>query len=124
MGKDKDMNAAEMAAYINGMLEGFSLDRSKPETRILYAVAEAIGKLADEVAVLSDESERVREYLDELDCDLGDLEAEYYGDDWDEWAADDGDDKFEPIIFEGPSSDGSDPKPDGNIEKGKDKGKN
>ena len=113
------MNAAEMAAYINGMLEGFSLDKSKPETKVLHAVAEAISKLAGEVAALAEESERVREYLDELDCDLGDLETEYYGcDDW----ANDGASKFEPIIFDSPHADGAG-LPDPDKDKENDNGK-
>ncbi len=108
------MSAAELAAYINGMIDGLPDDSDNTEIKVLRAVADAITKLVDEVAALAEESERVREYLDELDCDLGHLEADYYGCEYDEseWLS--GVDQSEPIIFSEPvpDSDESPQKPE------------
>lgn len=95
-----DMSAAELAAYINGILENLP-DGDSPETKALRAVAAAITRLVDEVAVLAGETERMRQYLDELDSDLGELEADYYGDyddfDYEDWPS--GVSQHQPIIF-------------------------
>lgn len=99
-GGGNNLSAAELAAYINGMVDGLPPDSDSPEIKVLRSVADAITKLVDEVAALAEESERMREYLDELDCDLGQLEADYYGceyDDCGEWLS--GVDQNEPIIF-------------------------
>lgn len=119
-----DMSAAELAAYINSMIDGLPDNSDNTEIKVLRAVADAITKLVDEVATLAEESERVREYLDELDCDLGQLEADYYGCEYDdiEWLS--GVDQNEPIIFSEPvpDSDESSQKP-GSGDIGRDKGK-
>ncbi len=118
----KDMNAAEMAAYIQGMIEGYALDQNKPEIKVMTALAEAIKKLSCEISELSEESKRVDDYLDELDHDLGDLESDFYefgdddwdSDDWDDWDFD-GEDDFtydelrEPIILDSVKSEDDKP---------------
>jgi hypothetical protein len=120
---DTDMSITEKTAYIKGLIEGLSLDQDKPETKVLTAVVDALNQIASEVAELSDEVERVGDYLDELDHDLGDLESDYYecdededdDEDWDGWALDEEEDEdsfsdtgdFGPIMFDEPAGDGN-----------------
>ncbi len=69
------MEISKKVAYLKGLLEGLSLDESKPETRVLHMMADILEVCADEIDALNVEAERVDDYLDELDHDLGDLES-------------------------------------------------
>jgi len=123
-GSDRDfgeMTPAELSAYINRIIKGLPDEDNTPETKALRAIAAAITKLVDEVAALAEQSERMEQYLDELDSDLGELEADYYGDYYDDFSNYDYDDgwpsgvsQYGPIIF-------SDQEPD-EIEQNKDEG--
>ena len=72
------MNITEKTAYLKGLLEGMSIDESKPESKLLKAIVETLDDLANEVADLGDVCEYLEDYIDEVDHDLGDLEAECY----------------------------------------------
>ena len=72
------MGITEKVAYIKGLLEGLSIDDTKPENKLLKAVIDVLGDIADEVNGLKVDSERIEDYLDELDHDLGELETDYY----------------------------------------------
>ena len=72
------MGITEKVAYIKGLLEGLSIDDTKPENKLLKAVIDVLGDIADEVNDLKVDSERIEDYLDELDHDLGELETDYY----------------------------------------------
>lgn len=123
-GRDNNsMTPAELAAYINDIVKNLPDDKS-PEAKALQAIAAAITQLVDEVAALAVESERMQQFLDELDSDLGELEADYYGDYYDDY--DDIDDwpsgisHYQPIIFS--EQDESDDE-EGSSENGEDKGR-
>ncbi|MBR0235519.1 MAG: hypothetical protein IJQ37_03595 [Clostridia bacterium] len=86
------MTITEKVAYIKGLLEGLALDDSKPETKVLKAVVEALDDIA---LTVSDNEKRIEDlegYCDELDDDLGVLEDEVYGDVDDDDDYDDDDD--------------------------------
>ena len=72
------MSITEKTAYLKGLLEGISLDETKPEGKLLAAIVETLDELANEVADLGDVCEYLEDYIDEVDHDLGDLEAECY----------------------------------------------
>ena len=72
------MNTSEKAAYLKGLLEGFQLDESKPENKLLKEIINTLGDLAEEVAALEKENETINDFLDELDYDLGSLEEDFY----------------------------------------------
>jgi hypothetical protein len=65
------MNATEKAAYLKGLLEGLDIDCSKPEGKMLSALVDAFGEIADEVSDLNAQTDHLYEYVDELDHDLG-----------------------------------------------------
>ena len=86
------MNITEKTAYLKGLLEGMSIDESKPESKLLKAIVETLDDLANEVADLGDVCEYLEDYIDEVDHDLGDLETEFYDCDCDCDCDDDDDD--------------------------------
>lgn len=90
------MNITEKTAYLKGLMEGMSLDESKPENKLIKAVIDTLDAMAAEVADLTKETEHLEDYMDEIDYDLGELESDYYeawdDDDEDEWEDDDDDD--------------------------------
>ena len=88
------MTITEKVAYIKGLLEGLALDDTKPETKVLKAVIDALDDIA---LTVSDNEKRIEDlegYCDELDDDLGVLEDEVYGDgeDYEDYDDDDDDD--------------------------------
>lgn len=80
------MTISEKAAYIKGLMDGLSLDDSKPETKILKQMADVIEELATANSSLIEENIKLKDYIEEIDSDLGDLEEYVYG------SGDDGDD--------------------------------
>ena len=86
------MDALEKVAYLKGLLEGLNPDASKPETKLLSAIIDALDEFAQEIAELQENADRTDDYLDELDHDLGELEEEVYDIDDDEY---DDDEDFE-----------------------------
>lgn len=83
------MNITEKTAYLKGLLEGMSIDESKPEGKLLKAIVETLDEMANEVADLGEVTEYLDDYIDEVDHDLGDLESDYY----EMWEDDEDDDE-------------------------------
>lgn len=91
------MNITEKVAYIKGLLDGLKLDESKPETKVINAIVDALNDIALTVSDNEQRIENLEGYCDELDDDLGVLEDEVYGD------ADDYDDDDGTICVECPN---------------------
>ena len=84
------MTITEKVAYIKGLLEGLALDESKPETKVIKAIVDALDDIALTAADTEQRVETLEGYCDELDDDLAVLEDEFYGDvDEDDEDADD-----------------------------------
>ena len=89
-----DMNLTEKAAYIKGLAEGLELDKESKEGKIIAALLELTGEMAQELA-------SVRKDIDEIDDDLESVENFISGEDDDEEdedsedAEDDDDDLFD-----------------------------
>ena len=54
------------------------IDEEKPEGKLISAIIDTLDEMASEVADLKQENDRIYDYLDELDHDLGDVESELY----------------------------------------------
>ncbi len=78
------MTISEKVAHLKGLIEGMELDANAKETKILNAVTDILDHLAMDLADARDEQETMSDYLDELDCDLGDVEEYLYGEDEDD----------------------------------------
>ena len=78
------MCASEKVAYLKGLMDGIVLDESKPETKVIKALVDALDCFAEEIEILQDQAATAEDYLDELDHDLGELESEVYDIDFDD----------------------------------------
>ena len=93
------MKTSEKVAFIKGLMEGLALDATKPETKVLTLMAEVLEELAASNNALIEENIKLKEYVEELDEDLGTLEEIVYSEDddddyydYEDW---DDDDDFE-----------------------------
>lgn len=68
------MTISEKVAYLKGMMEGMELDTEKGNGKLLAKIVEILDDMALEIEDLSDEAVQLRDYCDELDSDLGDVE--------------------------------------------------
>ena len=74
------MNIKENSSYIKGLLEGLSIDGTKPEGKIIAALVDIIDKMAEEIEEIKEDVETCNDYIEELDEDLGFLEEIVYED--------------------------------------------
>ncbi len=72
------MKLTEKAAYLQGLAEGMNLDTTKAKNKLLMEMLELVSDIADKMEALEDEIDTHYAYLDELDHDLGELEADFY----------------------------------------------
>ncbi len=68
------MNITEKASFLKGLLEGLSVDATKPEGKMIEKLTALVSDLADEVAVLKERMNTLSDYVEELDEDLGEVE--------------------------------------------------
>lgn len=82
------MNINKESAYLRGLLEGYELDTNKKEVKLLSKMLELIDAMADRIAALEADNAELREYVEELDHDLGAVEEDLYmtdDEDYDEY---------------------------------------
>lgn len=72
------MTIKETSAYIKGLVDGANLDVTTPEGKVIAALVDLCGKMADEIETLRDELDVANEYIEELDEDLGSVEELIY----------------------------------------------
>ena len=84
------MDIKEKAAYLKGLYEGFGLDATKPEGKLINELIALVGEMAEKISILEDEITEVHDYCEELDEDLGDVE-EYLCEEDDDFDEDDED---------------------------------
>ncbi len=72
------MKTSEKVAYIKGLMEGMALDTTKNENKILAQMADVLEELAAANNALTEENIKLRDYIEEIDSDLGDLEEYVY----------------------------------------------
>ena len=73
------MTNSQRASYIRGLMDGLELDPADKNTKIFNAMVELLEDLSTSVEELEDQYDAFSQQLDEVDEDLGTLEAEYYG---------------------------------------------
>ena len=83
------MKTSEKVAFIKGLMEGLALDASKPETKVLNLMAEVLEELAASNNALIEENIKLKEYIEEIDEDLGNLEEIVYTEDDEDYDDDD-----------------------------------
>lgn len=83
-----DMNLTEKAAYIKGLAEGLDFDRESKEGKIIVALLDLTGEMAQELASvrkdideIDDDLDYLNDYVEELDDDLESVENFISGED-------------------------------------------
>ena len=89
------MGISENAAYIKGLFEGYGIDANSGEGKIIGKMIDLLADMADKINALEAENKELREYVEELDHDLGEVEEDFYFDDEDEDYEDDDEDDYE-----------------------------
>ena len=75
------MTVSEKANYIKGLMDGMNLDTNTNEGKLFAAMADLLEDLSLAVSDLEEEVAAMRDYIDELDTDLAEVETELYDDD-------------------------------------------
>ncbi len=86
-----EMNLSERASYIKGLAEGLEIDRESKEGKLIAALIELTGEMAQELAKvrkdideIDDDLDYLNDYVEELDDDLESVENFLDGEDYDE----------------------------------------
>ena len=72
------MGITENAAYLKGLFDGYELDKSSKEGKIIAGMLDLIADMADKISALEADNKELHEYVEELDSDLGEVEEELY----------------------------------------------
>ena len=95
------MNITENAAYIKGLAEGLGIDAGTKEGKVINALINLCENMAEKISELEAEAAELRDYIEEVDEDLGFVEDDLYLDgeenseNYDEEFEDDFDNDFE-----------------------------
>jgi rubrerythrin len=73
-------------SYLQGLAEGMKLNPDKDSHRLIIEILDVLGEVGDSFEALAEDHRELREYVDAIDEDLADLEAEML-DDNDEFVA-------------------------------------
>lgn len=97
-----EMNLTEKAAYIKGLAEGLELDKNSKEGKILAALLDLTGEMAQALAgvqkdieEIDDDLDYLNDYVEELDDDLESVENFIGGEDDEEEEDEEEDDLFD-----------------------------
>lgn len=69
------MKLAEKVAYLKGLADGLKLDSNKAEVKMINGIVEVLDEIASVMDVNTGDILEMTERVDEIDMDLGDLEA-------------------------------------------------
>ena len=72
------MEIKEKVAYIKGLAEGLGLDENDKNGKVLAAIIDLLGDMAEEIDAIEENSEYLENYIEELDEDLGMVEEDLY----------------------------------------------
>ena len=75
------MNMLEKLAYLKGLIQGLGLDESKKDTKVINNLTTLLDDIVTSVCSLQDTVEEMKQQLDAVDEDLGEIEKDLYEDD-------------------------------------------
>lgn len=70
----------EKIAYLQGLAAGLELDTNSKEGKLFAAMLDVLEGVSQEIEELIVNQEELEEYIEAIDEDLGEVEAEIYGD--------------------------------------------
>ena len=77
------MSVEKKVAYLKGLAEGLNISENTAEGKMLRAIVDTLGVIADELEGVDEELKQLNEYVEEVDGDLMELEEDFYEDDCD-----------------------------------------
>ena len=93
------MDIKSNAAYIKGLAEGYGINTESNEGKVIAALIDLVNDMAEKIDELESECAELREYIEEIDEDLGLVEDDIYLDEeedaYDSEFEDDFDNDFE-----------------------------
>ncbi len=84
-------------SYLQGLAEGMKLNPEKDAHKLILNILEVLGEVGESFEALAESHGELSDYVESIDEDLADLEADLY-DDEDEDAAEDDEEEFESTI--------------------------
>ena len=75
------MTVVEKVAYIKGLCEGLALDESNAQAKVLLKIVDLLDDMANDLEDVALQVADVHDYCEELDEDLGYVEADLYEED-------------------------------------------
>ena len=93
-------------AYLKGLAEGLKLDPAQDSNRVILGILEVLGEVGDSFEALAEAHGELSDYVDSIDEDLADLEADLFDEEDDAYPDDeedddDGDENEEEIDLDG-----------------------
>jgi len=82
------MTITEKVAFIKGLAEGLSLDENNKQDKILKAIIDLLGDMADDIVDIDDSLVDLSDQIDAIDEDLADVEEALFEDDDEEYDSD------------------------------------
>ena len=67
-------------SYLQGLAEGMKLNPDKDSHRLIIEILDVLGEVGDSFEALTEDHRELREYVDAIDEDLADMEAEEVSD--------------------------------------------
>ncbi len=68
-------------SYLQGLAEGMKLNPDKDSHRLIMEILDVLGEVGDSFEALAEAHKELSDYVEAIDEDLADLEAETYDDD-------------------------------------------
>lgn len=68
-------------AYLHGLAEGLDIDETSAEGRVLVAMLDVLGDLAEAVDEVTDAQDELADYVEEMDDDLSAMEETVFEED-------------------------------------------
>ena len=85
-------------SYLRGLAEGMKLNPEKDSHRLILGILEVLGEVGDSFEALAEDHGELAEYVEVIDEDLADLEANLYDDEDESLAKEQEDGEFEDMI--------------------------
>ena len=85
-------------SYLQGLAEGMKLNPDKDSHKLILGILEVLGEVGESFEALADSHGELSDYVEAIDEDLADLEADLYDDENEDLAKKEPDDDFEGMI--------------------------
>ena len=85
-------------SYLQGLAEGMKLNPDKDSHRLILGILEVLGEVGESFEALSEAHGELAEYVEAIDEDLADMEADLYDDENENLAKSEDSDDFEDMI--------------------------